>query len=104
MSAYDSVVAEFWRYSTSNPSNKDRYGSVFVKYRTDTGGWKWLESLYGRHKKKRKGWEHTELVFDTKGKSKLEIMFRYDYFSVWEKDETVFFLIDDLKVYGKTGK
>lgn len=93
VSGYDTVVVEFWRYSTSNSRTEREWtGSIRVKYRTDNDAWQRSETLRGHHKTKPMGWEHTELPFNTTGKSTMEIMFLYDSFLIREKDETVFYL------------
>lgn len=100
---FNSIIVEFWRYSTSSPETDDFCrGSINVKYRLDNQEWQYKNALCGRYKNRpKKEWERTELEFDIKGKSKLEIKLFYDYFFIEQWDETAVHLIDDLVVYGK---
>jgi hypothetical protein len=101
VSPYQSITLEFWRFSTSNPSETHNcLGSLRVDYRLDDQGWQSKMVYCGRYKGKASKWSHGSLTFDTAGSTKLEIMFEYEYPPSSRPDRTAVYLVDDLQVRG----
>lgn len=99
--SFDVVTLDFWRYSTSNPSETHNcLGSVRVDYRFDDRDWETKMVYCGRHKSKAMKWSHGLLTFDTEGKGKMEIKFEYEFPPSSRLDKTAMYLIDDLQIRG----
>ncbi len=98
---FQSVTLEFWRFSTSNPSETHNcLGSLRVDYRLDDQEWQSKMVYCGRHKAKASKWSLGSLTFDTAGSTKLDIIFEYEYPPSRRPDRTAVYLIDDLQVRG----
>ena len=101
VSSFQSITLEFWRFSTSNPSETHNcLGSLRVDYRLDDQEWQSKMVYCGRYKAKASKWSHGSLTFDTAENSKLDIMFEYEYPPSGRPDRTAVYLIDDLQVVG----
>lgn len=102
VSGYNSVVLEFWRYSTSNPKKRNRFNcgsSLNVFYRFDKGDWEQKMAFCGQHFSENTGWRHSKLEFDTKGHKTIEFKFGYDLIQS-ANNPTAVYLIDDLVLKG----
>lgn len=101
VSRFQLVTLEFWRFSTSNPSETHNcLGSLRVDYRLDEQEWQSKMVYCGRYKAKASKWSHGSLTFDTAGSTKLEIIFEYEYPPSSRPDRTAVYLVDDLQVRG----
>jgi hypothetical protein len=95
------VQLEFWRFSTSNPSETHNcLGSLRVEYRIDQGPWESKMVFCGWHKSKAREWKRSVLEFDTAGHSTLELRFDYEYPPDSRRDANAAYLVDDLSVRG----
>jgi hypothetical protein len=98
---FRSVQLEFWRLSTSNPSETHNcLGSLRVDYRLDQGQWQSKMVFCGRPKSRPPEWRHSVLEFDTAGHRELELRFDYEYPPDNHKDTAAVYLVDDLTVRG----
>ena len=98
---FRSVTLEFWRFSSSNPSETHNcLGSLRVDYRLDDREWQSKMVYCGRHKAKASKWNFDSLTFDTAGSTKLDIIFEYEYPPGRWPDRTAVYLVDDLRVRG----
>jgi hypothetical protein len=98
---FKQVELDFWRFSTSNPSETHNcLGSLLVEYRLDAGEWQSKMDYCGQNKSLPHEWLESQLVFNTAGHKELEIRFRYEYPPSTRKDATAVYLVDDLKVIG----
>lgn len=101
VSPFQSVTLEFWRFSTSNPSETHNcLGSLRVDYRLDDQEWQSKMVYCGRHKARASKWSLGSLTFDTSGSTKLDIIFEYEYPPSNLPDRTAVYLVDDLQVRG----
>jgi hypothetical protein len=95
------VELEFWRLSTSNPSETHNcLGNLVVHYRFDRGEWSTKMVYCGQHRSKPLVWRRSLLSFDTTGHKEMELRFDYEYPPDVHRDRAAVYLVDDLAVRG----
>ncbi|MBL8523547.1 MAG: hypothetical protein JNN20_07660 [Betaproteobacteria bacterium] len=95
------VELEFWRLSTSNPSESHNcLGSLSIDFKLDDGPWQSKMVFCGKFRSNNPEWREAKLVFDTASHKTLEIKFGYEYPPSSKIDKTAVYLIDDLVVRG----
>ena len=98
---FSRVALEFWRLSSSNPSETHNcLGSLTVDYRLDAGAWKSKMAFCGTPRSRPPQWRQAALEFDTAGHKTLELRFNYEYPPDDNKDRAAVYLVDDLTVRG----
>lgn len=95
------VELEFWRLSTSNPSESHNcLGSLSINFKLDDGPWQSKMVYCGKFRINNPEWREAKLVFDTASHKSLEIKFEYEYPPSAKVDRKAVYLIDDLVVRG----
>lgn len=95
------VELEFWRLSTSNPSESHNcLGSLSINFKLDDGPWQSKMVYCGKFRTNNPEWRNSKLVFDTASHKTLEIKFEYEYPPSSKVDKKAVYLIDDLVVRG----